>query len=1098
MLGTLVLGTLAATPRSATDALNAAVSTDGTLLEVPPPEIQLPPSQTNTAWLPEWITKAIREAEHNATCTAPGSFYIYEFDQCAQNYKGVGKRFLDTFQKHPCRTDDPDDARVVLAAFSMRDAEVKGNDMPPKANGKHLNCLVQELMRLSRQDRWKKRDGADFFFHYEAPMTYVNQPSPITNFIINGDMMDAHYKHAKQLLPFLEKYTIHSRFKAAEVLKNMTVLSVEPPTNVQLSDNNGSCYQLLDKGFRNAYGIPYQVGSEVVSMARADKLAAVNASAERNVIFAGDMGVHGHDTALSDLLLKHYTVGEHQGHGHVLFSTSECPADSCNYSYAFELFSRSKFCAQPFSDTLTRPSIFLSLSAGCIPVFFQDCADNSIIEDMYSMVLPRPMKPVQWGANDWYFLVNRQKAMGDPQYVMRQLMELLATEPETYQHMIENVKTLQNVAYYGNGPEDVPSIILNQLMTRGVDRSWDTVKAEAKKGQDQSEDATTTKEPSDTATAAQEKGQDPTVSSPPPPMPPLTLLENVNEIQVVEIAKTAGGDLAARLKDILPLNVHADDFCLPETNPSAMRVALFRAPYNHVLSLYLGCRDEKPESKTFPRPKDPYEGFKTWLQHFNESASEDLLRLSRREIKPNQADFGCYNPWNMQARVLTCTSWGNTSHLAPGRTHHAKYEELEPDMTAALNHLKILDVVGITEYYQTSLCLAVYHATGQLQDQCTCDAAGAPAQREYDMAMLSNQLEAHVERDVPDAFPTISHMTKADRVVYRAAMVRAIPPPRRYTALPAPPRRPPPPRRPLSSPSTLPIPPQVRFITDVNEVESKEGKQLLCDRALAHHVLESYPVFEKAQADVQLADEQAQADEPAIDEQGADGAVQQQREREAEKAEALARGRGWSLGKEAEAAAARVEEEKAEAVARGHGFSLGKDAEAAAARVETARANRQAAEERAAAAVARAAAAKQAARAKAAEQQAATAKAEDARTRDSERKAASNAASEAVQRAKTQAAGGASTITIDEPVPAASPAATPAASPAATLAEEELRGASASPSPSPSKRASYAAKKSTPAPRLSPAQQQAQAARAVAQNSPSAPDPDPEDPFRAR
>ena len=259
----------------------------------------LRPSPVNAASLPKWMMAALREEDQNSTCSAPGSFYIYEMNQCAQQYKGMGRRFLNAFQRHPCRTTDPEQADLVFAAFSMKETEIKGNDLSVKTTGKHLNCLVLELMKMARSDRWMKQDGRDFFFHYESPMAYVHQASPISNFIINGDMMDPHYAHAAHLQPFLDKFTLHNRKKAADVLRKMTVLSVEPPTNVQLVNGKSSCYKLMDENhFHHAYGIPYQVGSELVHMARSSKLAAGSTSTERDVILAGAMGAHGHDMDL--------------------------------------------------------------------------------------------------------------------------------------------------------------------------------------------------------------------------------------------------------------------------------------------------------------------------------------------------------------------------------------------------------------------------------------------------------------------------------------------------------------------------------------------------------------------------------------------------------------------------------------------------------------------------------------------------------------------------------------------------------------------------------------------------------------------------------
>merc|ERR1712151_203895 len=72
----------------------------------------------------------------------------------------------------------------------------------------------------------------------------------------------------------------------------------------------------------------------------------------------------------------------------------------------------------------------------------------------------------------------------------------------------------------------------------------------------------------------------------------------------------------------------------------------------------------------------------TWLAHFDGGEEKD--------------DFNCYHPYNMQTRALTCT----------GEKCRHYTEELS--LEEALLNLKSLQFAGITEHYQTSLCL--FHA----------------------------------------------------------------------------------------------------------------------------------------------------------------------------------------------------------------------------------------------------------------------------------------------------------------------------------------------------------------------------------------------------
>ena len=150
----------------------------------------------------------------------------------------------------------------------------------------------------------------------------------------------------------------------------------------------------------------------------------------------------------------------------------------------------------------------------------------------------------------------------------------------------------------------------------------------------------------------------------------------------------------------------------------ATHVTLLRSPRDHILSQYHMCRDSEwgrlHASSALPAT------FEAWLDHFLAPNSTSQLDA-----------FNCYNPWNMQARALTCSvasgseacrnsleqtfvqrceQWGSELHR-PSRV-----DSLEPPVPSALSSLdSMVQLAGVVELYSESWCLLELRMRRELQ-----------------------------------------------------------------------------------------------------------------------------------------------------------------------------------------------------------------------------------------------------------------------------------------------------------------------------------------------------------------------------------------------
>jgi len=252
----------------------------------------------------------------------------------------------------------------------------------------------------------------------------------------------------------------------------------------------------------------------------------------------------------------------------------------------------------------------------------------------------------------------------------------------------------------------------------------------------------------------------------------------------IHIPKTAGDAFMAVAAQVMPVGttlqgngeaaVHATmEIIKWQYNhfggPGSKLAVFLRHPEDHVLSQFLERKYDlwgrlvTAESQ-FPRNNshDPYDGYAQWIRHFADmepNAAPDgskrqwawaykkkkkpCLSSSSKPYTPYEVCkhkgawvemFDCYNPWNMQARLL--------SSEESGELHGAGLTGLTPSLEKAENVLRSMAFFGIQDLWKESLCLFRYTTTGSLPDSCSCNGTGA-VQNMPSRQNMSHNVPAH-------------------------------------------------------------------------------------------------------------------------------------------------------------------------------------------------------------------------------------------------------------------------------------------------------------------------------------------------------------------
>ena len=193
----------------------------------------------------------------------------------------------------------------------------------------------------------------------------------------------------------------------------------------------------------------------------------------------------------------------------------------------------------------------------------------------------------------------------------------------------------------------------------------------------------------------------------------------------VHVPKTAGTVFRADATRVLPRNatLHTAEKCYCTRYKmihDAPTIIFVRIPESHVFSQFAQCKYSS-WAKRLPRMVDflATHDFADWLDAL--SASDD--------------DFGCYNPWNLQTRYLTCHSARHVrdkkldhldGHHRGGHLdgHHVVHDHhgfgRTGDVAAAISRIASFSFVGVAEHYHASICIFAFWVRGALPHGCDC------------------------------------------------------------------------------------------------------------------------------------------------------------------------------------------------------------------------------------------------------------------------------------------------------------------------------------------------------------------------------------------
>mmetsp|Transcript_17478 Transcript_17478/g.54020 ORF Transcript_17478/g.54020 Transcript_17478/m.54020 type:complete len:318 (+) Transcript_17478:52-1005(+) len=238
------------------------------------------------------------------------------------------------------------------------------------------------------------------------------------------------------------------------------------------------------------------------------------------------------------------------------------------------------------------------------------------------------------------------------------------------------------------------------------------------------------------------------------------------------IAKTAGSSAHRDLQALLSEPVSSGECCWPHEEVAQGTVghviAMLRDPKAHVYSQFNHCLqnfDSWFDPVNFPST------FQEWMQFW----------VARGDMPgENQSagnGFHCYLPYNLQTRALSCTAkycMRVTCAVDWEVLGGPQVESFALNKSVALeNVMHGVHVLGLTDFYQESLCLVYASFHGELPDWCACEDRQAwDAFGESKETHGSNYTAVGAKTFSAEELQLVQQLTQLDQEVYDAAVKR--------------------------------------------------------------------------------------------------------------------------------------------------------------------------------------------------------------------------------------------------------------------------------------------------------------------------------------
>lgn len=237
----------------------------------------------------------------------------------------------------------------------------------------------------------------------------------------------------------------------------------------------------------------------------------------------------------------------------------------------------------------------------------------------------------------------------------------------------------------------------------------------------------------------------------------------------LHLAKTAGGSALRDLPRHLGMTTQFSSYecCWPRFSgldawePPAV-ITFMREPKAHVYSQWNHCR--KNLDNWF-NPRGLPANFSQWLRYWSKVGDHPTAHAH---------GFHCYIPVNLQARALSCraTSCPLVTHAVDEAVLSDKNGELAVQEDLATRRLQhVVRFVGLTEFYQESMCLLHAMSRNSLPPYCNCEDREAwgrfpHASLDHGGGARSTHTLSRAEADM------VEKLTRVDARLYQVAMGR--------------------------------------------------------------------------------------------------------------------------------------------------------------------------------------------------------------------------------------------------------------------------------------------------------------------------------------
>lgn len=233
----------------------------------------------------------------------------------------------------------------------------------------------------------------------------------------------------------------------------------------------------------------------------------------------------------------------------------------------------------------------------------------------------------------------------------------------------------------------------------------------------------------------------------------------------IHIPKCAGASFAV---DLEASGIHVKDreMCFGQMYEgpisSTIYMTVLRSPRSHVLSQYMECRyspwgSEAVKDTNFPQShEDFYIDFAKWVLFYKINGENGTQGA--------EGAFNCYNPIDHMARQLSCSRPG----MAMAGPHVVLLDVENTSVSLAVENLNKADLVGITELYAETLCLAIFKRTREMPEACYRGRCATPETSQLTHGVPEHSLTNVSQKVIND----IDFITNKDQIVYRVGVKR--------------------------------------------------------------------------------------------------------------------------------------------------------------------------------------------------------------------------------------------------------------------------------------------------------------------------------------